>query len=145
MLDDHLHRPPSVRSDPPAARAVKRAASANFEGEPSEPKRRGRTPKAGTPAPAGGVPETNPAVAGAQLQPGIWKLVAAPGLDSTLREYMEASEPIKANRTDKRTQIQRLKNEYLRLNQPMAECSLLDLVRRVEIEFSKNKQFEVQK
>ena len=48
-------------------------------------------------------------------------------------------------RTDKRTQIQRLKNEYLRLNQPMAECSLLDLVRRVEIEFSKNKQFEVQK
>ncbi|CAE7646296.1 desi2 [Symbiodinium sp. CCMP2592] len=47
--------------------------------------------------------------------------------------------------TDKRTQTQRLKNEYLRLNQPMAECSLVDLVRRVEIEFSKSKHFEVQK
>ncbi|CAE7282950.1 desi2 [Symbiodinium necroappetens] len=101
---------------------------------------------------------------------------AAEPLDSTLREYMEASEPIKAGRSftnklgskvirlafygmyrkmptdrgvvlelrsDKRTQMAQLKNEYLRLGQPMHDCSLLDLVRRVEIEFSKDKAFEV--
>ena len=46
-------------------------------------------------------------------------------------------------RSDKRTQMAQLKNEYLRLGQPMHDCSLLDLVRRVEIEFSKDKTFEV--
>ncbi|OLP75886.1 hypothetical protein AK812_SmicGene44254 [Symbiodinium microadriaticum] len=47
------------------------------------------------------------------------------------------------SQADKRTQCAQLKNEYLRLGQPMQECSLLDLVRRVEIEFSRDKVFDI--
>ncbi|CAE7832180.1 desi2 [Symbiodinium sp. CCMP2592] len=174
MDDDNV----SMRSEvaPPAAtsKARRSNSAAQLEGEPSEPKRRRASAlRPSTAAPAGGgaapaaAPNPSPVV-GAQQQPALWRLVA----DSTLREYMEAAEPVKAGRSftnkmgskvvrlafygmfrklptdatdsgDKRTQITQLKNEYLRLGQPMQDCTLLDLVRRVEIEFSKNKVFEV--
>lgn len=36
-----------------------------------------------------------------------------------------------------------MKNEYIRLGSAMKECSFMDIVRKVEIEMSKNQVFEL--
>ena len=36
-----------------------------------------------------------------------------------------------------------MKNEYLRLGSAMKDCAFMEIVRKVEIEMSKNQQFEL--
>lgn len=46
-------------------------------------------------------------------------------------------------RFNKTALVKDLKDEYLRLNRPLANCSVTDLIQRVEIELSKHASFRV--